>query len=63
LRLERHNAGWGKFSKKGFPWEFVYFEKFDSKSDALKRENEIKKQKSRLYILRLINAGDRADPN
>ncbi|NOX18066.1 MAG: GIY-YIG nuclease family protein [Chlorobi bacterium] len=53
-RIARHNSGWGKFSSRGAPWKIVYFEKYNSKSDAIKRENEIKKKKSRKYIEALI---------
>lgn len=59
-RLERHNLGWGRFTKRGIPWKIVYHEKFDNKSDALKRDREIKNKKSRKYIEYLINhAGGR----
>lgn len=60
-RLERHNLGWGKYTKRGIPWKIVYFEKFKIKSEALKREKEIKKMKSRSYVEKLINAGGRPD--
>ena len=53
-RLERHNQGWGRFTKGGIPWELVYFEKYQTKSEALKREKEIKSRKSRKYIENLI---------
>jgi predicted GIY-YIG superfamily endonuclease len=39
----------------------VYYEVYDTKSEALKREREIKKKKSRLYIERLILAGSRPE--
>ncbi len=54
LRLERHNQGWGNFSHRGIPWELVYSESFSTKSEAIKRENQIKRMKSRKYIERLI---------
>ncbi len=61
-RIERLNAGWGKFTKKGIPWKLVYFEEFSSKSDAIRRERDIKRRKSRKYIEKLIaNAGGRPD--
>ena len=61
-RLERHNMGWGRFSKTGIPWEIVYYETYSSKSEALKREREIKNKKSRKYIEEIIkNAGGRPD--
>ncbi len=54
LRLERHNLGWGRYTKRGIPWVMVYSEKFPTKANALKREHEIKKYKSRTYIERLL---------
>ncbi|MBN1407642.1 MAG: GIY-YIG nuclease family protein [Calditrichaceae bacterium] len=54
-RLKRHNMGWGRFTKRGIPWKIVQTEYFSSKSDALKRERELKKMKSRKYIETLIN--------
>jgi putative endonuclease len=53
-RLERHNLGWSRFTKGGIPWELVYFEKFASKQDAIRREKEIKRKKNREYIDYLI---------
>lgn len=53
-RLERHNTGWGRYTKRGIPWKIVYAEDYDSKSDASKREGEIKNRKSRKYIEELI---------
>lgn len=61
-RLERHNAGWGKYSSKGIPWELVYSESFLTKSEAIKREYEIKRWKSRKMIEDLIrDAGGRPE--
>ena len=54
-RLQRHNEGWGRYTKNGIPWELVYFEEYENKSDVLKRESVIKKKKSRKYIEYLIN--------
>ncbi|MFA7227637.1 MAG: GIY-YIG nuclease family protein [Melioribacteraceae bacterium] len=55
LRLERHNSSWGKFSSRGIPWKLVYAEEHLEKSEAIKRENEIKRKKSRKYIEALIS--------
>ena len=54
LRLERHNLGWSKSTKSSIPWKLVHLEKFDLKSDAIKREHEIKSWKSRKKIEKLI---------
>jgi putative endonuclease len=53
-RLERHNAGATKSTKTGRPWRLVYSEKFESRSDAIKREYNLKKMKSKSYIEILI---------
>ena len=55
LRLERHNLGWGRYTKRGIPWVIVYSENYLIKTDAFKREREIKKYKSRKYIEKLFN--------
>ena len=45
-QLEAHNAGKGaKYTKARRPVELVYFETFEHKSDALKREYQIKQLK------------------
>ena len=45
-RLEAHNAGKGaKYTKPRLPVELVYFETFDTKEEAMKREYEIKQLK------------------
>jgi putative endonuclease len=54
LRLERHNTGWTKSTKKKRPWKLVYTEEYATKSEALEREHRIKSWKSRKMIERLI---------
>ncbi len=61
-RIERHNSGWGKYTRRGIPWELVYNESFETKSKAIKREREIKRKKSRRYFKELIShTGGRSD--
>ena len=45
-RLSDHNSGKVKSTKAYKPWEIVYLERFDIKSDALKREKQIKSYRS-----------------
>jgi putative endonuclease len=54
LRLQHHNDEWTKSTKHGIPWKLVYLEEHPTKSDAIHREYEIKRMKSRDYIERLI---------
>lgn len=42
-RIEKHNQGIGaKYTRSRRPVELIYFETFDNKHDALKREYRIK---------------------
>jgi putative endonuclease len=53
-RLKRHNDGATISTKNGRSWEVKYSEQFDSKKEALKRENYLKRMKSRVLIENLI---------
>ena len=54
-RLEDHNRGKNKFSRQAQTWELKYSETFQTRAEAFKREQAIKKKKSRIYIERLIS--------
>lgn len=54
-RLFRHRNSGSKSTKKANDWQLVYTEEFATRREALLRENEIKKKKSRNYIEKLIN--------
>ncbi len=55
-RLNRHNAGATPSTKSGRPWKVVYSEEFHTRSEAMKREKEVKAKKSRNYTETLINS-------
>ena len=42
-RLDLHNSGKGAKFTRGKKWELVYYQKHDSKSDAMKNEHKLKK--------------------
>jgi putative endonuclease len=44
------------------PWNLVYSETFSSRTEAVHRETEIKKKKSRKYIEYLIGGTDKNVP-
>ena len=56
-RITRHIASGSKATKKADDWMIVYREHFVTRSEAYRREIEIKKKKSRKYIEWLINSG------
>ena len=53
-RLKEHNSGKVRSTKAYVPWEIVYSEKFESKSEAFQREMQIKKYKSGEAFKKLI---------
>ena len=56
-RLEFHNSELNKiWSTKGKPWELKSTFSFQNKTDALKAEKFIKKQKSTKFIQAIIDA-------
>ena len=55
-RLEFHNLGLSKYTCRKIPWEIVYYEELECKSDAIKRERFLKKQRNRNFYLKLIKS-------
>ncbi len=53
-RTVQHNTLSGGFTKSGRPWRLVYVEEFETKSQALKRENYLKRMKSKKFVEVLI---------
>ena len=56
-RFEAHNAGRVKATCYLRPWQVVYVEKHGTATDARKREWQLKRMKSRVFIEVLIEAG------
>ena len=55
-RLYEHNIGHSKFTSLGLHWIYKYSESFATLPLAKKRELEIKKKKSRIYIEKMIGS-------
>ena len=51
---EEYNKIW---TKRGIPWELKFQQEFPTKSEALKTERFIKKQKNKKFIERIISEG------
>jgi putative endonuclease len=55
-RIKKHNSNHKGFTGKTGDWELKYFEMYDTKEAASKREREIKDWKSRIKIQKLISS-------
>ena len=53
-RLRKHLSNHAGFTAKVKDWLVVYYEEFETKSLAYKRELEVKKWKSRIRVEKLI---------
>ncbi|RJP61292.1 MAG: GIY-YIG nuclease family protein, partial [Ignavibacteriales bacterium] len=54
-RLSEHNSGKTKSTKAYVPWKIIYTEEYQTKSEAYKREIEIKSYKSGIKFKNLIS--------
>jgi len=53
-RLKRHNEQRSKYTRSRVPWKLIYKEVSSTRSEAMKREQEIKGKKGREYISYLV---------
>ena len=54
LRLIQHNAGKVRSTKSFVPWELIYMEELENKSEAYKREMQIKSYKGGVAFKKLL---------
>ncbi|GAA5037681.1 hypothetical protein GCM10011506_36350 [Marivirga lumbricoides] len=54
-RIRKHNSNHKGFTGKTNDWQLVYKEEYATKTEAFKRELQIKKWKSRKRVESLIN--------
>ncbi|MBN2775589.1 MAG: GIY-YIG nuclease family protein [Prolixibacteraceae bacterium] len=52
--VEYHNTGKSRYTSRKMPWKVVYTEEFTTKSDAIKRERFLKKQRNHSFYEQLI---------
>jgi len=53
-RVDSHNKGLSRFTNKRGPWVLIYSEKFETRSEALKREKFLKSGKGREILNNII---------
>src|SRR5579859_1618443 len=55
-RLAYHNSNWSKSLRNRGPWGLVYHETYATRSEAVRRERQLKSWKDRDMIERLVSA-------
>lgn len=55
-RLEEHNTGQSIYTKSTRPFVLVYYEKYSTRSEAMKREKEFKTGKGREELKRILQS-------
>jgi putative endonuclease len=53
-RVKQHNHGYTASTKPFIPWELVYFEEFESRMEAVKREKYFKSAAGRRFLKKKI---------
>lgn len=53
-RLSRHNRGAVRSTKYGVPWKPIHLEQHQTKSEAYRREMEIKSYKGGILFMKLL---------
>jgi len=53
-RIEYHNSGKSRYTSKKMPWKIVYTENFKTRSEAIRREKFLKKQRNHEFYKKLI---------
>jgi len=61
-RVHEHNFGRTGYTKLMRPWKLVYKKEFEVKSEAIKYERYLKRLKSKIYIVQLINKATTEGP-
>ena len=49
-RLKEHNEGLSEYTKGRGPWELVYYEEYETRSEAMSREKFLKSGKGREWL-------------
>ena len=60
-RIRKHNTDHRGYTGKTNDWKLVYKEQYSSKKDAVKRERQVKKWKSRSRIETIVLKGNQSD--
>jgi putative endonuclease len=55
-RIKSHLSHISPYTSIANDWKLIYYEELSSRSEAIKRKNEIKRKKSRKYIEWLIKS-------
>lgn len=50
IRMNEHNQGWAKWTKANGPFTLLYEEHYESRSDAMRRERELKSGQGRAFL-------------
>jgi putative endonuclease len=49
-RLKEHNSGETVSSRRGIPWKIVHTEQFNTRSEAIRKEKQIKARGAQRYL-------------
>jgi putative endonuclease len=53
-RVKSHNTPGSRFTSKDGPWTLMYFEEFETRAEAMKREKFFKSGKGRSFLQNIL---------
>ena len=62
-RLVYHNSGYSKSTKEVGHREIIFTKTFSIRSEAMRYESKLKRMKSKEFLIKIINSGERPDDN
>ena len=57
-RLEQHNSSKSGYTATKNPWKMVYVEEYETKTEAIKREKFLKRQRNKAFYKTLIEGSN-----
>ncbi|MFN8300094.1 MAG: GIY-YIG nuclease family protein [Chitinophagales bacterium] len=55
-RLQEHNQGLSAYTSTKTPWRVAYTELYETRTEAMKREAFLKRQRNKVFYQRLIDS-------
>ena len=55
-RLKSHNSGNSPYTKGRGPWKLLYFENYETRSEAMKRESFFKTGAGRNFLMKILSS-------
>ncbi len=60
-RFSEHNRGYSKYTKRTNDWKLIFKQEFPTRSEAIKRERQLKSSRGRAFLRSLLVENDQVN--